>query len=35
MFPATVANLVDVPWVQTIAGMMTPSHWLYNRNNFV
>jgi len=30
MFPATVANLVDVPWVQTIAGMMTPSHWLYN-----
>jgi len=30
MFPATVANLVDVPWVQTIAGWMTPSHWLYN-----
>jgi len=30
MFPATVANFVDVPWVQTIAGMMTPSHWLYN-----
>jgi len=30
MFPATVANLVDVPWVQTVASMMTPSHWLYN-----
>lgn len=30
MFPATVANLVDVPWVQSIANMMTPTHWLYN-----
>jgi preprotein translocase subunit SecY len=30
MFPATVANLVDVPWVHSIAGMLTPSHWLYN-----
>jgi len=30
MFPATVANLVDVPWVQTVASMMTPSHWIYN-----
>ena len=30
MFPATVANLVDVPWVQAIAAMMTPAHWLYN-----
>lgn len=30
MFPATVANLVDVPWVKTFAEMMTPSHWLYN-----
>jgi preprotein translocase subunit SecY len=30
MFPATVANLIDVPWVQTVASMMTPSHWLYN-----
>jgi preprotein translocase subunit SecY len=30
MFPATVANLVDVPWVQTVAGWMTPSHWIYN-----
>jgi preprotein translocase subunit SecY len=30
MFPATVANLVDVTWVQTLAAMMTPGHWLYN-----
>jgi len=30
MFPATVANLVNVSWVQTVASMMTPSHWLYN-----
>jgi preprotein translocase subunit SecY len=30
MFPATVANLIDVEWVKWIAGMMTPSHWLYN-----
>jgi len=30
MFPSTVANFVDVPWVKQFAGMMTPSHWLYN-----
>jgi preprotein translocase subunit SecY len=30
MFPATVASLIDVPWVQTVAAMLTPSHWLYN-----
>lgn len=30
MFPATVANFVDVKWVQSLAGMMTPTHWLYN-----
>jgi preprotein translocase subunit SecY len=30
MFPATVANLVDVPWVHTVAGMMSPSHLAYN-----
>ena len=30
MFPATVANLVDVPWIQTIAAMMTPTHVIYN-----
>ncbi|MFA5701674.1 MAG: preprotein translocase subunit SecY, partial [Desulfuromonas sp.] len=30
MFPATVANFVDVQWVQSLAAMMTPTHWLYN-----
>lgn len=30
MFPATVANLVDVGWIQWIASMMTPDHWVYN-----
>jgi len=30
MFPSTVAQFVDVPWVQKFAGMMVPSHWLYN-----
>ncbi len=30
MFPSTVANFVDVPWVQTFASMITPAHWLYN-----
>ena len=30
MFPATVAGLVDIPWIQKIASYMTPSHILYN-----
>ncbi|MCK8602663.1 preprotein translocase subunit SecY [Desulfoferrobacter suflitae] len=30
MFPATVANFFDVPWVQYVAAMLTPDHWLYN-----
>jgi preprotein translocase subunit SecY len=30
MFPATVANLIDVPWVQSVAAVMTPEHWIYN-----
>jgi len=30
MFPATVANLVDVPWVQKMASFMTPDHIIYN-----
>lgn len=30
MFPATVANFVDIEWVQKLASMMTPTHWLYN-----
>jgi preprotein translocase subunit SecY len=30
MFPATVANLVDVSWVQILAAEMTPDKLLYN-----
>ncbi|NOR49795.1 MAG: preprotein translocase subunit SecY, partial [Desulfuromonadales bacterium] len=30
MFPSTVAQFVDVPWVQALSSMMNPSHWLYN-----
>ncbi len=30
MFPATVANFFKVPWVKTVAGMLTPGHWLYS-----
>jgi preprotein translocase subunit SecY len=30
MFPATIASLVDVPWVQTFAATFTPDSWLYN-----
>ena len=30
MFPATVAGLVDIPWIQKIASYMMPSHILYN-----
>jgi len=30
MFPATVANFIDVPWVQAAAAMVAPGHWLYN-----
>jgi len=30
MFPATVANFINVPWVQQIAKSLTPGHWAYN-----
>jgi preprotein translocase subunit SecY len=30
MFPAMIANLVDVNWLKQVAGMMTPDHWVYN-----
>jgi preprotein translocase subunit SecY len=29
MFPATVANLIDIPWVQTAAGWMAPGNLIY------
>ncbi len=30
MFPATIANFIDVPWVKTVAGYMGPGHIVYN-----
>jgi preprotein translocase subunit SecY len=30
MFPATIANFINVPWVQQIAKNLTPGHWAYN-----
>jgi preprotein translocase subunit SecY len=30
MFPATVANFVKVPWVQSMATAFNPGHWAYN-----
>lgn len=30
MFPATVASLVDVPWVQRVAGSLTPGSLVYD-----
>lgn len=29
MFPATVANFIKVPWVQSVAAALTPGHWAY------
>ncbi len=30
MFPATIANFIDVPWVKSFANALTPGHWLYS-----
>jgi preprotein translocase subunit SecY len=30
MFPATVANFIQVPWVQSAASYLTPGHWIYS-----
>ncbi|MCW8859893.1 MAG: preprotein translocase subunit SecY [Deltaproteobacteria bacterium] len=30
MFPATIANFIDAPWVQTVSTYLSPSHWVYN-----
>ena len=30
MFPATVANFINVPAVQHFAKMLSPGHWMYN-----
>jgi preprotein translocase subunit SecY len=29
MFPATVANFINIPWVQSVADSMAPGRWLY------
>lgn len=30
MFPATVANFIDVPWVQQASKLLMPGQWVYN-----
>jgi len=30
MFPATIANFIDAPWVKTMSAYMSPTHWVYN-----
>jgi len=30
MFPATIANFINVPWVQKAAKSLTPGNWVYN-----
>jgi len=30
MFPATIANFINVPAIQTFAKMLSPGNWLYN-----
>jgi preprotein translocase subunit SecY len=30
MFPATIANFINIPWVQQAAKSLTPGNWIYN-----
>jgi len=30
MFPATIANFINIPWVQTAAKSLTPGNWAYD-----
>lgn len=30
MFPATIANFINIPWVQNAAKYLTPGNWVYN-----
>lgn len=30
MFPATLANFIKVPWVESVAQALTPGHWAYS-----
>ncbi|MDR2018995.1 MAG: preprotein translocase subunit SecY [Syntrophobacterales bacterium] len=29
MFPATIANFIDHPWMKNVAGYLTPGSWMY------
>jgi preprotein translocase subunit SecY len=29
MFPATLAGFISIPWVQDVAGLLSPGRWLY------
>ena len=30
MFPATIANFINIPWVQNATKSLTPGNWIYN-----
>jgi len=30
MFPATVGNFINIPWVQKVSKSLTPGNWIYN-----
>lgn len=30
MFPATIANFINIPWVQSAAQRLSPGNWVYN-----
>jgi len=30
MFPATIANFINIPWVQSAAKSLSPGNWVYN-----
>ncbi|HJV36567.1 preprotein translocase subunit SecY [Geomonas sp.] len=30
MFPATVGNFINIPWVQRVSKSLTPGNWIYN-----
>ncbi|MBI3091083.1 MAG: preprotein translocase subunit SecY [Candidatus Tectomicrobia bacterium] len=35
MFPATIASFMAVPWVQDIAGLISPGRWLYTLSTVI
>ncbi|NOQ51487.1 MAG: preprotein translocase subunit SecY [Desulfuromonadaceae bacterium] len=30
MFPATITNFIDAPWVKAVSPYLSPAHWIYN-----